>query len=121
MATATKRRTVLLTTAQRQELESLLRRTTLAAGLARRARASLLSATGTPIPLSELLAGASYSDQWLPHLDGSRRADAAVCVFALNRVEHPSGCLLEYLGAFEYRVVHPEWLQRLLRGEAPNA
>jgi hypothetical protein len=64
---------------------------------------SLLSATGTPIPLSELLAGASYSDQWLPHLDGSRRADAAVCVFAPNRVGHP------------------EWLHPLLRGEAPNA
>ncbi len=46
MATATKRRTVLLTTAQRQELESMLRRTTLAAGLARRARAILLLATG---------------------------------------------------------------------------
>lgn len=46
MATATKRRTVLLTAAQRQELEALLRRTTLAAGLARRARAILLLANG---------------------------------------------------------------------------
>jgi Helix-turn-helix domain len=49
MATSTKRRTVLLTTAQRQELESLLRRTTLAAGLARRARAILLLSQGHSI------------------------------------------------------------------------
>ena len=46
MATATKRRTVLLTTAQRQDLESMLRRTTLASGLVRRARAILLLADG---------------------------------------------------------------------------
>jgi hypothetical protein len=44
MARATKRRTVRLTTARRQELEVMLRRTTLAAGLARRARAILLLA-----------------------------------------------------------------------------
>lgn len=49
MATTSKRRTVLLTTAQRQELESMLRRTTLAAGLARRARAILLLAQGHSI------------------------------------------------------------------------
>lgn len=46
MATASKPRTVLLTTTQRQELETMLRRTTLAAGLARRARAILLLADG---------------------------------------------------------------------------
>ncbi len=46
MAPATTRQTVRLTTAQRQELQSMLRRTTLAAGLARRARAILLLADG---------------------------------------------------------------------------
>src|SRR4051794_38626833 len=71
------------------------------------------SESGSAVPLSELLAGASYSDQWLPHLDGSRLADAAVCVFAPNRAEHPEGCSLEYVGAFSYRVVHPEWFERL--------
>ena len=49
MATATERRTVLLTTAQRQELEAMLRRTTLAAGPARRARAILLLAEGQSV------------------------------------------------------------------------
>jgi hypothetical protein len=49
MATATKRRTVLLTVAQCQELEALLRRTTLATGLARRARAILLLADGQSV------------------------------------------------------------------------
>jgi len=78
------------------------------------------SASGAAVPLGELLAGASYADQWLPHLDRSRRADAAVCVFTPNVADHPEGCSLEYLGAFEYRVVHPEWFQRLLRGEAPD-
>lgn len=49
MATASKRRSVHLTTAQRQELESMLRRTTLAVGLARRARAILLLSEGHTI------------------------------------------------------------------------
>ncbi|HET7231760.1 MAG TPA: immunity 22 family protein [Longimicrobium sp.] len=79
------------------------------------------SECGSPVPLSRLLAGASYSGQWLPRLDGARRADAAICVFAPNRVEHPGRCSLEYLGAFEYRVAHPEGFEQLLRGEAPNA
>jgi len=79
------------------------------------------SASGLPVPLSELLAGASYADQWLPQVDGARRADAAVCVFTPNLVENPGGCSLEYLGAFGYRVVHPEWFERVLRGEAPGA
>jgi hypothetical protein len=54
-------------------------------------------------PLSELLNGASFSDQWLRNLDGSRRADAAICVFTPNLVEHPQGCSLVYCGAFQYR------------------
>jgi hypothetical protein len=50
------------------------------------------SESGRPIPLAELLAGASYADQWLPCLDASRRADAAICVFAPNRLARPEGC-----------------------------
>ncbi len=74
-----------------------------------------------PAPLAELLAGASYADQWLPHLPPGRTADAAVCVFAPNQVARPGGGTLEYVGSFGYRVVHPEWFERLLRGEAPDA
>jgi len=44
-------------------------------------------------------------------------ADAAICMFNPNVAEHPEKCSLEYLGALEYRVVHPEWFQDLLRGE----
>jgi hypothetical protein len=62
------------------------------------------SDTGQPVPLTELLAGASYSEQWLPALDCTRQADAAICVFAPNRVVHPTGCTMEYIGAFEYTV-----------------
>lgn len=61
------------------------------------------SPTGRPVPLAELLAGASFADQWLPAVDGARLADAAVCVFPPNVVGNPAGCALEYLGAFEYR------------------
>jgi hypothetical protein len=61
------------------------------------------SESGRPVPLAELLTGASYSEQWLPAVDRTRRADAAICVFSPNRVEHPTGCTLEYVGAFEYR------------------
>ena len=56
-----------------------------------------------PTPLSELLADASYAEQWLPHLPATRMADAAVCVFAPNEVRHPRGCSLEYCGPFEYK------------------
>jgi hypothetical protein len=54
------------------------------------------------VPLAGLLSGASYSHQWLPRLDGSRLADAAICVFVPNRARHPERCSLEYLGAFGY-------------------
>ncbi|MBS0264197.1 MAG: immunity 22 family protein [Planctomycetes bacterium] len=66
------------------------------------------SDSGSPVPLSELLVGASYSDQWLRHLDLSRLADAAICVFSPNCVDHPESCSLEYLGAFTFRTGHPE-------------
>ncbi len=56
-----------------------------------------------PAPLSELLAGASYSEQWLDRLTGRRSADAAVCVYEPNEVRHPEGCSLEYCGRFEYK------------------
>ncbi len=82
---------------------------------------AILSETGRPVPLTELLEGASYCDRWLPALDGSRRADAAICVFAPNRVERPGDCSLEYIGAFGFRVVLPEWIERLARGEVPDA
>jgi hypothetical protein len=55
-----------------------------------------------PIPLAQLLARASYAAQWLPHVDGARLVDAAICVFAPNQVSHPEQCSLEYLGAFPY-------------------
>lgn len=56
-----------------------------------------------PIPLRDLLADASWSDQWLPQLPESGPADAAICLFEPNRVEHPQDSSLTYLGAFEYR------------------
>jgi hypothetical protein len=82
---------------------------------------AVASDSGGAVALSELLAGASYSDQWLPLLDGSRLADAAICVFAPNRVGQPARGSMEYIGAFGYRVVHSERFQRLRRGEAPDA
>jgi hypothetical protein len=59
---------------------------------------------GKPTALAELLAGASYGDQWLPKLDGKRVADSAICVFAPNRLSHPQRSSLEYVGAFDYVV-----------------
>jgi hypothetical protein len=60
------------------------------------------SDTGHPVPLSELLRGASWSDQWLSQLDGSRLADVAICVFGPNQVRNPRGCTLEYVGGFTH-------------------
>jgi hypothetical protein len=79
---------------------------------------TIVSKSAMPVPLSELMATLSYAEQWLPNLDGTREADAAICVFAPNCVEQPNRCSLEYLGAFGYRVVHPEWFQKILRDMA---
>jgi hypothetical protein len=64
--------------------------------------------------LPELLAATSYADQWVPRADRRRCAEAAICVFEPNRVGHPARSSLEYLGAFEYQVVFPEWLEGLV-------
>ena len=69
-----------------------------------------------PAKLATLLKGASYAGQWLPRLDGSRTADAAVCVFPPNRLRHPHRASLEYLGSYPFEIVHPEWFERLIRG-----
>jgi hypothetical protein len=66
---------------------------------------AIVSSTGAPLPLSELLIGASFHEQWLPQVDGSRTADAAICVYPPNIVDDPEGCSLEYVGAFNYRGV----------------
>ena len=55
-----------------------------------------------PLPLPELLIGASYSDQWLPQLPASMPVDAAICVFEPNRVGDPQGSSLTYCGPFNY-------------------
>lgn len=55
-----------------------------------------------PVLAVELLASTSYSDQWLPKLTTSEVADAAICVFSPNVVDHPEKSSLKYLGAFTY-------------------
>ncbi|MFI6984272.1 hypothetical protein ACIBSV_37570 [Embleya sp. NPDC050154] len=50
-----------------------------------------------------LLRGASYADQWLPQVESTEPADAAICVFAPNMVTNPHGTALHYLGRFTYR------------------
>lgn len=59
--------------------------------------------SGRPVPLTDLLRGSSYSEQWLSQVDGSQTADSAICVFAPNRVGRPVGSSLQYIGPFEYR------------------
>jgi hypothetical protein len=49
-----------------------------------------------------------YADQWLPRVQSERTADAAICVFDPNEVLQPRRSSLEYLGEFDYEVVHPE-------------
>lgn len=57
-----------------------------------------------PTTLAELLADASYNDQWLAKLDGNRVANAAICVFAPSFLAHPERSSWEYVGAFRYVV-----------------
>jgi hypothetical protein len=55
-----------------------------------------------PIPLHELLAEASYSEQWLSCLSDLATADTAICVFEPNRVASPESSSLDYCGSFTY-------------------
>ncbi len=62
------------------------------------------SDSGTPAPIAQLVARASYAEQWIRNLSTEKLADSVICVFAPNRVRYPTRCTLEYLGAFEYVV-----------------
>ncbi|MEV7023304.1 hypothetical protein [Kitasatospora sp. NPDC093558] len=56
-----------------------------------------------PVAPEVLLREASYADQWLPQVESTELADAAICVFAPNVVTNPHGTSLHYLGRFTYR------------------
>ncbi|WP_282700544.1 hypothetical protein [Streptomyces sp. CC219B] len=56
-----------------------------------------------PVAPEVLLRGASYADQWLPQVESTEPADAAICVFAPHVVTNPHGTALHYLGRFTYR------------------
>src|SRR5688572_7167242 len=57
----------------------------------------------TAMPLSTLLIGASYYEQWLSSLSSTDLADAAICIFEPNTLVRPDQCSLKYYGSFEYR------------------
>ncbi|MFD8781650.1 hypothetical protein [Kitasatospora sp. NPDC059599] len=56
-----------------------------------------------PVPPGILLRDTSYADQWLPRVESTEPADAAICVFTPNVVTDPHGTSLHYLGRFTYR------------------
>jgi hypothetical protein len=57
-----------------------------------------------PVPVAELIAKCSWADQWQPAIDGTRTADAAICVFAPNCVPYPERCSLAHLGVVQFKV-----------------
>ncbi|WP_185822837.1 immunity 22 family protein [Xanthomonas sp. GW] len=63
---------------------------------------AVISASGIPEKLNELLSDASYWDQWRHEVDGSIVADAAICVFAPNQPNHPAGASVRHIGSFDY-------------------
>ena len=73
----------------------------------------------SPIPLSEFLVRALYSNQWMPQLDRSQlaqTADALICVFEPIKVARPHQCSIEHLGGFEFQVIYDEWFLKLTHG-----
>jgi hypothetical protein len=58
----------------------------------------------TPVPLTELLDGTSYSDQWVPEIVSARKADAAICVYPPNHLRQPHLSSVEFIGAFPYEL-----------------
>jgi hypothetical protein len=65
---------------------------------------AITSESGRPVPVAELVAEASWSERWLPAIDGARTADAVIAVFSPNVVAHPERCSLEYLGMAHFRI-----------------
>ncbi|GLR12493.1 hypothetical protein GCM10007907_12830 [Chitinimonas prasina] len=65
---------------------------------------AILSNSGHPARLDELLRDSSYADQWLPQLDRDKTADAAICVFSPNQLTTPASASIEYLGCLAYMV-----------------
>ncbi len=63
---------------------------------------AVISASGSPEALNDLLSGASYWDQWRHEVDGTVVADAAICVFAPNQPHHPAGASVRHIGSFDY-------------------
>lgn len=60
----------------------------------------------SPQPLQQLLDGLSYGDGWQAQAVADAnglQADTVVCVYAPNRLAHPSRCSLAYMGAYRYR------------------
>jgi len=68
---------------------------------------AILSKSGSPVQLAELLAAASYADQWLKLLPQSLSADAAICVYSPNCMRNAKSCSVKYVGQFSYHVEHP--------------
>lgn len=56
-----------------------------------------------PQPLSQLLEGVSYSEQWVEKIPPGHVADAAICVLSPNTVTTPKLSSLTYVGEFEYQ------------------
>jgi hypothetical protein len=53
-----------------------------------------------PLDLSSLLAGSSYSEQWLHLVPQTVTANSAICVFEPNRMRTPEKTSLTYIGSF---------------------
>lgn len=52
--------------------------------------------------LHTLLKGASFGHQWISLTPANVSADAAIAVFAPNRLRTPERSSLNYIGTFEY-------------------
>jgi len=64
-----------------------------------------VEAIATPLPLRELLEGASYGHQWVPMLSDAIVANGVICVFEPNQVAHPSAAKsVRYCGAYEFSI-----------------
>ena len=59
--------------------------------------------SAAPVPLSQLLRGASYSEQRLASVPDATPADAVLCVYAPNVLSRPERSSMTFHGAIEYQ------------------
>ncbi|VWC81574.1 hypothetical protein BLA50215_01279 [Burkholderia lata] len=58
--------------------------------------------SGEPVPVPQLLSGASGESAWVHAIPAGLIADSAICVYSPNIVATPGNASVDYVGTYEF-------------------